>query len=135
MDMELNPQPQIAVKDIGSTLAAQALATGSALPTNPHIFELWGPEPYSSLDTQAAFSAAAGRQVEVRPIPKEALLDFFGQAAFGPIIAKEYAEMSAAFLPGGIMETDLSRTESVVRGKTTLQEVIGELYNMPPPPP
>ncbi|KAL8367236.1 hypothetical protein RB599_010290 [Gaeumannomyces hyphopodioides] len=124
--------PMIAVKDIGSTLAAQLLATGSAPPANPHVFELWGPEDYSSLDTQAAFAAAAGRDVEVRPVPKDGLGDFFVQAGLPPSVAKEWAEMSACFLPGGVIEADVSRTEGVVRGKTTLHEAVKEMYNLPP---
>ncbi|KAL8367239.1 hypothetical protein RB599_010290 [Gaeumannomyces hyphopodioides] len=129
---QANPPPQIAVKDIGSTLAAQLLATGSAPPANPHVFELWGPEDYSSLDTQAAFAAAAGRDVEVRPVPKDGLGDFFVQAGLPPSVAKEWAEMSACFLPGGVIEADVSRTEGVVRGKTTLHEAVKEMYNLPP---
>lgn len=97
------------------------------------MFELWGPEDYSSLDTQAAFAAAAGRDVEVRPVPKDGLGDFFVQAGLPPSVAKEWAEMSACFLPGGIIEADVSRTEGIVRGKTTLHEAIKEMYNLPPP--
>jgi len=98
------------------------------------VYELWGPDLYSSLDTAAAFGAAAGREVEARPIPPEALVDFFGQAGFPPGVAKEWAEMSACFLPGGILETEPSRTEGVVRGKTTLEEAVRDMYNLPPPP-
>jgi uncharacterized protein YbjT (DUF2867 family) len=114
-------------------MAAQLLATGSPLPANPHIFELWGPGAYSSLDTAAAFSAAAGKDVEARPIPKESFVEFFGQAGFPPGVAKEWAEMSGSFLPGGIIEADVTRTEGIVRGETMLEEAVKEMYNLPPP--
>ena len=49
-------------------------------------------------------------------------------------MAKEWAEMSACFLPGGILEADLSRTEGIVRGKTTLEEAVTAMYLLPAPP-
>ncbi|EGS21335.1 uncharacterized protein CTHT_0031900 [Thermochaetoides thermophila DSM 1495] len=123
------PLPMIAVKDIGITCAQELLATGTPLTSSPYIFELYGPREYSSLDVQKAFEEAASRSIEVRPVPKGSLLDFY-RAVFPPAVAKEFTEMNISFLEGGVLyELYNGGYEPEIRnGKTELVEVIKELY-------
>lgn len=120
---------KIAVKDIGITCAQELLATGTPLTSRPYIFELYGPREYSSLDVQKAFEEAASRSIEVRPVPKGSLLDFYS-AVFPPAVAKEFTEMNISFLEGGVLyELYNGGYEPEIRnGKTELVEVIKELY-------
>ncbi|KAL2129131.1 hypothetical protein VTI74DRAFT_8193 [Chaetomium olivicolor] len=119
--------PMIAVKDIGLTLATEALSL-TPPPTTPHIFELHGPRAYTSVDVQKAFEAAAGRSVELRPIPKEGLRDFYA-AVFPPAVAREYAAMNESYLEGGILYRDPEPTKGEKRyGKTSLEEAVRAMY-------
>ncbi|KAF5682523.1 nucleoside-diphosphate-sugar epimerase [Fusarium circinatum] len=114
----------VAIKDIGEAMAAQ-LTRDWIPPNKPFIMELQGPEPYSPLDTQKAFSQALGRDVEIKAVEKEDLAEFYGKT-FAPQIVNEWVEMSTCFLPGGIAEKDLSRPSDVdvLYGKTTLTEAL-----------
>ncbi|KAF5017394.1 hypothetical protein F66182_10674 [Fusarium sp. NRRL 66182] len=114
----------IAIKDVGQTLATE-LIRESTPPVKPYIFELHGPQPYSPLDVQQAFSQALDKYVEVRAVEKRDLPGFFGQV-FPPQIVNEWVEMAASFLPGGIAERDASMPSEVdvVNGKTTLKDAI-----------
>lgn len=117
---------QVASQDIGETCAGEILST-SALKTTPYIFELHGPRNYSSIDVQYAWAQAAGKPtVELRPIEREGLVEFFG-TFLGPVRAQKYAEMTLGFLPGGIIERDPEPTGEVRKGKTELVEVFKEL--------
>ncbi|KAK4245883.1 hypothetical protein C7999DRAFT_33740 [Corynascus novoguineensis] len=120
------PLSMIAVQDIGSTCAAEALATGTSLPSNPHIFELHGPREYSSLDVQKAFEEVTGKSVEMRPVEKDGLDDFYA-AVFPPKVAKEFTAMNKSFLEGGIMYEDPQPTGEKKYGKTELVEVVKQL--------
>jgi hypothetical protein len=121
------PHLQIAVKDIGSTCASEVLAVGTPLPTVPHIFELHGPRTYSSLDAQKAFEAAAGKSVELRPVDKAGLADFYA-AVFPPMVAQAFTEMNTSYLEGGIIYKDPQPTGAVKLGKTELAEAVKEMY-------
>ncbi|KAF5989982.1 hypothetical protein FBULB1_392 [Fusarium bulbicola] len=116
----------VAIRDIGEAMAAQ-LTRDWTPPNKPYIMELHGPEPYSPLDTQKAFSQALGRDVEIKAIEKEDLAEFYGKM-FAPQIVNEWVEMSTCFLPGGIAEKDLSKLSGVdvIYGKTTLTEASTE---------
>ncbi|KAK3901006.1 hypothetical protein C8A05DRAFT_45271 [Staphylotrichum tortipilum] len=125
VDMSL---PMIAVKDIGSTCAAEVLAVGTPLPAVPHIFELHGPRTYNSLDAQKAFEAAAGKPVELRPVEKDGLAGFYA-AVFPPMVAQAFTEMNTSYLEGGIIYNDPQPTEGEVKlGKTELVEAVKEMY-------
>ena len=113
----------VAVKDIGKTLAEEAIRDWK-LPTKPYICELHGPQPYTPLDVQKTFSQVLKKDVQVKAIEKDALKGFFGQI-FPPQIVDEWVKMSKSFLPGGIAEKDLSKPSDVdvICGRTTLKEV------------
>ncbi|KAF4959559.1 hypothetical protein FGADI_1626 [Fusarium gaditjirri] len=116
----------VAIKDIGEAMATQ-LTRDWAPPSKPYIMELHGPEPYCPLDVQTAFSLALGKDVEIKPVEKGDLADFYGKV-FAPQIVNEWVEMSTCFLPGGIAEKDLSKPSDVdvIHGKTTLNEALRE---------
>ena len=113
----------VAVKDIGKTLAEEAIRDWK-IPTKPYICELHGPKPYTPLDVQETFSQVLKKNVQVKAIEKDELEGFFGQI-FAPQIVDEWVEMSKSFLPGGIAEKDLSKPSDVdvICGRTTLKEV------------
>ncbi|KAH6631350.1 hypothetical protein F5144DRAFT_215435 [Chaetomium tenue] len=122
-----HPLPMIAVQDIGSTCAAELLATGTPLPANPHVFELHGPRPYTAADVHKLFEEATGKSIELRPVPKEGLDDFYA-AVFPPLVAGYYAEMNRSYLPGGVLDVNPLPTEGVTRfGVTELREVVEKL--------
>ncbi|KAK4098117.1 NAD(P)-binding protein [Parathielavia hyrcaniae] len=119
--------PMIAVQDIGSTCAAQLLATGTALPSRPHVFELHGPRAYTSADVQRAFEEVLGKSVEMRPVEK-AGLDGFYAAVFPPGVAAHFAEMNRSYLEGGILYEDPRPTPGEKKfGKTELVEVVRQM--------
>ncbi|KAK0641801.1 hypothetical protein B0T16DRAFT_220870 [Cercophora newfieldiana] len=117
--------PQIAGDDIGATAAEELLST-APLKANPYIFELHGPRVYSSIDTQRAWAEAAGKDIEVRPVEREGLGEYFG-SFLGPVRVKEYVDMTLSFLPGGIIHQDPNPTGEVRKGKTELVEVFKQL--------
>ncbi|KAK7414435.1 hypothetical protein QQX98_006714 [Neonectria punicea] len=114
----------VAVKDIGLTLATE-LTNTSAPPSKPHILELHGPQPYTPLDVQDAFTKALGKGVAVKPVPKQDLPGFYGQI-FPPEIVGDWVEMATSFLPGGVAAKDTAEDgeTEVVHGKTELVEAI-----------
>ncbi|KAK4238760.1 hypothetical protein C8A03DRAFT_14801 [Achaetomium macrosporum] len=119
--------PMIAVQDIGATCASELLATGNPLPRTPYIFELHGPRAYTSVDVQKAFEEVSGKKIEMRPVEKAGLGDFYA-AVFPPTVAKLFAEMNASFLEGGIMYEDPQPTGEIRRGKTELVEVVRQMF-------
>lgn len=117
---------QVAVRDIGSTLAAELVATGTPLPSNPHIFELHGPRAYNSVDVQRVFEEATGKSLEMRPVEKAGLGEFYA-AVFPPTVAKHFAEMNASYLEGGILYENPQPTGEKKYGKTELIEAVRQL--------
>jgi len=64
----------------------------------------------------------------MRPIPKEALGEFYG-AVFPPTVAAAFVEMNASYLEGGILYEDPQpATGEKKYGKTEFAEVLKELY-------
>ncbi|KAF5544748.1 nucleoside-diphosphate-sugar epimerase [Fusarium mexicanum] len=116
----------VAIRDIGEAMATQ-LTRAWTPPSKPYIMELHGPEPYSPLDAQKAFSQALGKDVEIKAVEKEDIREFYGKI-FAPQVVNEWVEMSTSFLPGGIAEKDLSKPSDVdvIYGKTTLTETLRE---------
>lgn len=118
--------PMVAVKDIGRTCADTAVGQ-EALGESPYIVELHGPRPYSALDVKGAFEEIAGREIQVKPIPREGLLGFFG-AMFPAKTARRFADMMLATTPGGIMAEDPEPTGRYGTGETELVEVLKGMY-------
>lgn len=117
---------QIAARDIGATLANEALAAGSTLPSVPYIFELHGPRDYSSIDVQKTFEEVTGKSIELRAVEPAGLRDFYA-AAFPPSIAERFTDMTKSFHEGGILYEDPQPTGEKKYGKTELVEVIKQL--------
>ncbi|GAB1318507.1 NAD-dependent epimerase/dehydratase [Madurella fahalii] len=119
--------PMIAVQDIGTTCAAELLAAGNTLGSKPYIFDLHGPRQYNSLDVQRAFEQVSGKSVEVRPVEKAGLLDFYS-AVLPPSAAKHFTEMNESFLPGGILHENPNPTGEIRYGKTELVDAVKQMY-------
>jgi hypothetical protein len=84
---------------------------------------LHGPRTYTSLDVQKAFEEATGKSIEMRPVEKAGLEDFYG-AVFPPMVVKEYVAMNLSYLEGGILYEDPEPTTGEKKyGKTELVEV------------
>ncbi len=74
-----------------------------------------------------AFEQVSGKKIEMQPIPKDGLVDFYA-AVFPPMVAAAFAEMNASYLPGGVMyEGDQPAVEKK-HGVTDLLEVVKEIY-------
>lgn len=116
--------PMVAIDDIGSTLAT-GLTSGYAPPKKPYVFALHGPKDYSPLDVQAAFTAAKGKSVDLRPVEKDKIREYY-KPVFPPQIIDLWVEMAMSFLPGEIAEPGAPGTEKVdiVRGKTSLDDAL-----------
>lgn len=91
--------PMVSIADIGATLAEQ-LASTEILPRKPYVVELHGPQMYSPLDVRAAFSKALGKEVELRPVEKDQLRQFYANV-FPSSIVDYWTEMAESILPDG----------------------------------
>lgn len=120
--------PMVAVKDIGTTTAAQAIAAGTSLPQNPFAFELHGPKAYSTNEVQQALAAVLGKDVRAELVPKEGLGDFFS-TFLPPNVARLFVQMTTAFLPGGVMDGSKPRTGKVEKGSVNLVEGFREMLS------
>lgn len=120
------PFPHIAVRDIGKTCAQELLSTAPPK-SNPYIFELQG-QSYSSNDVKKIFEELLGKEVDMRVIPQEGLLDYYRQM-FSEHVAREYTEMNQSFLEGGILFLNPEPTPGgeIRRGETELREVLAGL--------
>ncbi|KAF3805461.1 hypothetical protein GCG54_00002806 [Colletotrichum gloeosporioides] len=115
--------PMVSVHDIGKTCAAQALAAGSPLGENPYVFDLHGPDTYSTEDVRSIFEGRIGTSVEAKLVEGVQLEEFFGEI-FLPPMAGMFAEMTRSFLPGGVAVEEIVEGSRVQRGKTTLSEAV-----------
>ncbi|KAF4430209.1 hypothetical protein CFRS1_v010897 [Colletotrichum fructicola] len=115
--------PMVSVYDIGKTCAAQALAAGSPLGENPYVFDLHGPDTYSTEDVRKVFEGRIGTGVEAKLIEGVQLEEFFGEI-FRPPMAGMFVEMTRSFLPGGVAVEEIVEGARVQRGKTTLSEAV-----------
>ncbi|KAK5996840.1 hypothetical protein PT974_02185 [Cladobotryum mycophilum] len=118
--------PMVATRDIGLALAAELIKQPeSGDSSGPFIFDLHGPQEYSSLDVQAAFSSALGKKVELRAVERDGLHGYFAQV-FPPAHVDLWVEMSLSFLPGGILAPDKNDYDNkpIVHGRTELLEAI-----------
>ncbi|KAF4869988.1 hypothetical protein CGCSCA1_v010907 [Colletotrichum siamense] len=115
--------PMVSVYDIGKTCAAQALAAGSPLGENPYVFDLHGPDTYSTEDVRKVFEGRIGTAVEAKLVEGVQLEEFFGEI-FRPPMAGMFVEMTKSFLPGGVAVEEIVEGSRVQRGKTTLSEAV-----------
>ncbi|KAI8261339.1 Heterokaryon incompatibility protein 6, OR allele [Colletotrichum sp. SAR11_239] len=115
--------PMVSVYDIGKTCAAQALAAGSPLGENPYVFDLHGPDTYSTEDVRKVFEGRIGTAVEAKLVEGVQLEEFFGEI-FRPPMAGMFVEMTKSFLPGGVAVEEIVEGARVQRGKTTLSEAV-----------
>ena len=106
---------------MGQICARFLLETGNALPASPHVVDLHGPRNYSTLEVQAALEEVAGRKAKLVSIEPDQLVSFYEQKV-PQQYARELAEMTVASLPGGIIATEMEKTDGIVRGKLELVE-------------
>ena len=118
--------PMVAIKDIGQTCADSAMGRED-LPESPYIVELHGPRAYSAMDVKSAFEEVSGKEVQVRGVPREGLLGFFGKVVPAKT-AKRFADMMLAATPGGVMAEDREPVGRYVVGETGLVEVLRGMY-------
>ena len=107
--------------DVGKICAQVLLQTGTALPSNPHSFDIHGPRSYSTLDVQSALEEVTGKKPSIVSVEPEQLASFFGEKVLNQY-ADELAEMTAASLPGGLLAAEMDKEEGIVKGKTELVE-------------
>ncbi|KXH67979.1 hypothetical protein CSAL01_00649 [Colletotrichum salicis] len=127
--------PMVSVKDVGRTCAKEALTAGTPMRQNPYIFNLYGPESYSTKDVHRAvediiynrnkysYNKDNDDKVELRLVKDEQLKDFFAQLYQSPA-AQLFVEMTRSLLPGGIVAGDMREGHLLQRGSETLREVI-----------
>ncbi|KAK1625700.1 hypothetical protein BDP81DRAFT_435244 [Colletotrichum phormii] len=130
--------PMVSVKDVGRTCAKEALAAGSPMRHNPYIFNLHGPESYSTKDVHRAveditynynkysYRKDNDDKVELRLVENEQLEDFFAQL-YQPPTAQLFVEMTRSLLPGGIVAGDMREGHLLQRGSESLSEVIRDI--------
>ena len=58
---------------------------------------------------------------------KSQLKDFFAQALPATIV-DDFVEMTHSFLPGGLLEEDMKRTENTQRGEDTLVDAFSNMF-------
>lgn len=107
--------------DIGRACAAQAVGP-SPLKVDPYIFDLHGPEEYSTLDVKKAWEKVLGKEVDARIVEKGQLSNHFGHF-LPPAVADLFVEMTESILPGGILNREpLDPASEVRKGSETLVE-------------
>lgn len=120
--------PMVAPQDIGRIAAG--LLTEPLEKTGINYVE--GPEMYSSNDVAEAFSIALGKSVKAVETPKEKWIPALKEVGFSDKAAKSMAAMTAVTL-----KADYEKSNSPLRGATTLQQYIGDLVTQksesPPP--
>lgn len=95
------------------------------------IFELTGPDAYSSNDVAKAFSDALGKEVRAEQIPKEQWENTLREIGFTPDAVRNFIEMTEAVISG---KANAEKEGTVqVKVKTTLQEYV--LQHVPAAPP
>ena len=112
--------PMVAPKDIGKIAAT--LLTEPIEQTVLHYVE--GPETYSSADVAESFSVALKKKVEAVQIPKDKWLSALKQAGFSDKAARSMAAMTDVTLA-----ENYEKSESPMRGETTLQRFIDDLVS------
>lgn len=58
---------------------------------------------------------------------RDQLVEFFSYVV-PPTYAQEFADMTTAVMPGGIMEGDFDYDEKTIRGKVELVDALREVY-------
>ena len=112
--------PMVAPKDIGE-IAAKLLSEPID-ESGLHYVE--GPEMYSSADVADAFAGALGKPVKAVETPKDKWLPALQQVGFSEKAAKSMAAMTKVTL-----EEKYEKTQSPMRGETTLSQYIENLVS------
>ncbi|RSM01537.1 hypothetical protein CEP52_008471 [Fusarium oligoseptatum] len=117
--------PMVSIRDIGRVCADALLAAPKDV--SPYYFDLYGPRHYSALDVKDAVEGITGKKVELVPIEKDKLAEFFSRQIPSAHI-QDFVEMTTSALPGGIMAGDFGSNERTVHGKVELVEALRPLY-------
>ncbi|WAO96613.1 NAD(P)-bd-dom domain-containing protein [Fusarium falciforme] len=117
--------PMVSIRDIGRACADALLAAPKDV--SPYYFDLYGPRHYSALDVKEAVEQITGKKVELVPIEKDNLAEFYAREIPSAQI-QDFVEMTTSALPGGIMAGDFGSNERTVQGKVELVEALRPLY-------
>lgn len=104
---------------------AQVL-TRENFPGKNIIYELGGPQKYSSLDVAEAFSKIIGKDVNTQTIPPEKWMETFSSIGFSENAAKNFTEMTKAVIDGLTLP---EFPDKLIRLGTTLQEYVNVVIN------
>ncbi|KAF5025012.1 hypothetical protein F66182_2963 [Fusarium sp. NRRL 66182] len=117
--------PMVSLKDIAECCANSLLAESTR--PSPHYFKLFGPRSYSSIDLKEAVEEVIGKQVELKLVERDQLPEYWSK-----IVPEAYVQgfvgMTAAGLPGGVIEKDWVYDEKTVQGKQELVDSLRSLY-------
>ena len=111
------PMLTVSALDIGRLAARRLLDPG-----DDWILNLTGPADYSPIDLAEAFATVIGRQVQIVPLPREALLPAFLEAGIGPDYAQGLVEVYDG-LNSGLIDFEPG-VGVLVRGEVTLVEAV-----------
>ncbi|KAM0426488.1 hypothetical protein ACHAPT_008179 [Fusarium lateritium] len=117
--------PMVSIKDVGRSCADALLAEPKDV--SPYYFDLYGPRHYNALDVKEAVEEITGKKVEIVPVEKDNLADFFAQKVPSAHI-QEFVEMTTSALPGGAMSGDFGSNERTVHGQVELVEALRSVY-------
>lgn len=84
------------------------------------IYELEGPQEYSSIDVAQAFSGALGMEVKVQQIPREQWEETLRQQEFSEDAIKNFVDMTEAVVSGKIVREG----KELIKGDTALETYI-----------
>jgi uncharacterized protein YbjT (DUF2867 family) len=112
-----NPVPMVATRDIGALVAELLQETWSG----QRVVELEGPQWVTPNQLAAAFADALGRSVRAEAVPRESWLELFRAQGMAHPLPR--VQMLDGFNEGWIA----FESDSVRRGTTKLEKVIGEL--------
>lgn len=110
--------PMIATKDIGM-LAVEQLLTGAR---KPEVIDLQGPA-YTQRQVAERLGAVLGKKLQIVDVPRAGWVEAMIQGGLPRHWAELYAEMYDGFASGQIRPSG----DRLVRGKTTLDEVLRTL--------
>lgn len=123
--------PMVAISDVGSTLAT-AITKKRFILQKPYIFELHGPREYSPLDVQTIFTKLLGKYVEIRPVEKKDLRQFYDKI-FSAKNLDNWVQMATSILPDGVLGKEYlanSVNRDVVYGNTDLGQAFMNFFRV-----
>ena len=113
--------PTVSAADVGDAGAELLMAPQSS---SPRIVHIEGPRRYTPLEIANAASAALGRAIEMRELPRDQWLQTFAHAGMSASYAKLVEELYDTHNAGGI---EVEEGGEARRGATELADVFASL--------